>query len=57
MKYEILKQRMEERKDYIEQELEKIDEAIDRHKKNIILLEIEQATLILERLEINDLSL
>lgn len=57
MRYEILKQRMEERKDYIEQELEKIDEAIDRHKKNIILLEIEQATLILERLEINDLSL
>lgn len=57
MRYEILKQRMEERKDYIEQELEKIDEAIDRHKKNIILLEIEQATLLLERLEINDLSL
>lgn len=54
-RFEILKEKLQERQGAIAQDLDNIEQAIKRHNKNITLMEIEQAMLLQEQFEIREL--
>ena len=54
-RYEILKEKLQERQGAILQDLDNIEQAIKRHNKSITLMEVEQAMLLQEQIEIREL--
>lgn len=54
-RFEIIREKLLERQGAIPQDLDNIEQAIKRHKKSITLMEIEQAMLLQEQIEIRDL--
>lgn len=54
-RYEILKEKLQERQGAIAQDLDNIEQAIKRLNKSITLMEVEQAMLLQEQFEIREL--
>ena len=54
-RFEILREKLQERQGAILQDLDNIDQAIRRHKKSITLMKVEQAMLLQEQIEIREL--
>ena len=54
-RFEILREKLQERQGVILQDLANIEQAIKRHKKSITLMEVEQAMLLQEQIEIREL--
>ena len=54
-RFEVLRDKLLERQGVIPHDLDNIEQAIKRHKKSILLMEIEEAILLQEQIEIRDL--
>lgn len=50
-RYEILREKLQERQGAVSQDLDNIEQVIKRHNKNITLMEVEQSMLLQEQIE------